>query len=191
MTITATEVKKQIEDNEYRWYVLSVVSGQESLVIENLQERVKKQALEHDIVDYMNPTVNEVYYKGDKKIFKPKKLYPGYVFIKSKMNEKIWYVIRNTPGVRLIVGAETRPIPLTQKEDDDMVKQIDERNQRAEFAVPFQEGDVVVLRDGDFNGMKGVVTEIDVMKGFLYVNVEILGRNTPVMVSFEKVERVA
>jgi transcriptional antiterminator NusG len=191
MTVTATEVKKQIEDNEYRWYVLSVVSGQESLVIENLQERVKKQALEHDIVDYMNPTVNEVYYKGDKKIFKPKKLYPGYVFIKSKMNEKIWYVIRNTPGVRLIVGAETRPIPLTQKEYDDMVKQIDERNQRAEFAVPFQEGDVVVLRDGDFNGMKGVVTEIDVMKGFLYVNVEILGRNTPVMVSFEKVERVA
>lgn len=107
------------------------------------------------------------------------------------MNEKIWYVIRNTPGVRLIVGAETRPIPLTQKEYEDMVKQVEERNQRAEFAVPFQEGDVVVLRDGDFNGMKGVVTEIDTMKGFLYVNVEILGRNTPVMVSFEKVERVA
>lgn len=62
-TIAAGEVKKQIEDNEYRWYVLSVVSGQEALVIENIQERVKKQALEHDIVDYMNPTVNEVYYK--------------------------------------------------------------------------------------------------------------------------------
>lgn len=90
------------------------------------------------------------------------------------MNEKIRYVIRNTPGVRLIVGAETRPIPLTQKEYEDMVKQVEDRNQRAEFAVPFQEGDVVVLRDGDFNGMKGVVTEIDVMKGFLYVNVEIL-----------------
>jgi len=60
---SSQEPKKQIEDNEYRWYVLSVVSGQESLVIDNLQERVKKQKLEHDIVDFLNPVVNEVYYK--------------------------------------------------------------------------------------------------------------------------------
>lgn len=57
------DIKKQIVDNEYRWYVLSVVSGQESLVIENMQERVSKQGLEDDIVDYLNPIVNEVYYK--------------------------------------------------------------------------------------------------------------------------------
>ncbi len=192
MNITAAqEPKKQIEDNEYRWYVLSVVSGQESLVIDNLQERVKKQKLEHDIVDFLNPVVNEVYYKGGQKAFKIRKMYPGYVFIKSKMNEKIWYIIRNTPGVRLIVGAETRPIPLTEKEYEDMMAHINEKNERAEYAVPFQEGDVVILRDGDFNGMKWVVTEIDPTKGFLYVNVEILGRNTPVMVSFDKVERIS
>lgn len=188
---SSQEPKKQIEDNEYKWYVLSVVSGQESLVIDNLQERVKKQKLEHDIVDFLNPVVNEVYYKGGQKAFKIRKMYPGYVFIKSKMNEKIWYIIRNTPGVRLIVGAETRPIPLTEKEYQDMVAHINEKNERAEYAVPYQEGDVVVLRDGDFNGMKGVVTEIDPTKGFLYVNVEILGRNTPVMVSFDKVERIS
>lgn len=187
----AQEPKKQIEDNEYRWYVLSVVSGQESLVIDNLQERVKKQKLEHDIVDFLNPIVNEVYYKGGQKAFKTRKLYPGYVFAKSKMNEKIWYIIRNTPGVRLIVGAETRPIPLTEKEYEDMMAHINEKNERAEYAVPYQEGDVVILKDGDFNGMKGVVTEIDPTKWFLYVNVEILGRNTPVMVSFDKVERIS
>ncbi|USN54236.1 MAG: transcription termination/antitermination protein NusG [Candidatus Peribacteria bacterium] len=162
--VNSNEIKKQIEDNQYRWYVLSVVSGQESLVVDNLIERVKKQKLELEIVDYLNPTVNEVFYKNGKKAFKTRKLYPGYVFVKSKMNEKIWYVIRNTPGVRLIVGAETRPIPLTDKEYDDMMAHINEKNQRAEFAVPFQEGDIVVLRDGDFNGMKGIVTEIDPTK---------------------------
>ena len=185
------DIKKQIEDNEYKWYVLSVVSGQEVLVIENLGERVKKQKMDDDIVDFLHPVVNEVYYKNNKKAFKVRKLYPGYVFVKCKMNDKIWYVIRNTPGVRLIVGAETRPIPLTQKEYDDMVAHIDEKNSRAEFAVPFQEGDIVILKDGDFNGMKGVVTEIDPAKGFLYVNIEILGRNTPVMVSFDKVARIS
>lgn len=189
--MTQQDIKKQIEDNEFRWYVLSVISGQETLVIENLQERIKKQALDNDIVDFMNPVVNEVFYQKGKKAFKVRKLYPGYVFVKCKMNDKIRYVIRNTPGVRLIVGAETRPIPLTQKEYDDMIAYIDDKNQRAEYSIPFQEGDVVMLKEGDFNGMKGVVTEIDPTKGFLYVNVEILGRNTPVMVSFDKVERVA
>lgn len=80
------------------------------------------------------------------------------------MNDKIWYVIRNTPGVRLIVGAETRPIPLTQKEYDEMVGYIHDKNQRAEFAIPFQEGDVVLVKEGDFNGMKGMVTEVDPAK---------------------------
>ena len=76
MNLSPQDMKKQIEDNQYRWYVLSVVSGQESLVIENLQERVSKQGLEMDIVDYLNPTVNEVYYKNGKKAFKVRKLYP-------------------------------------------------------------------------------------------------------------------
>jgi len=57
------DIKKQIEDNQYRRYVLSVVSGQEALVVQNLKERVSKQGLENDIVDYLNPIVNEVYYK--------------------------------------------------------------------------------------------------------------------------------
>lgn len=191
MAISSQDIKKQIVDNEYRWYVLSVVSGQESLVIDNMQERVNKQWLENDIVDYLNPIVNEVYYKKWQKAFKSRKLYPGYVFVKSKMNDKIWYIIRNTPGVRLIVGAETRPIPLTEKEHDDMVKHIEEKNAKAEYAVPFEEGDIVVLKEGDFDGMQGIVTSIDPAKGMLYTNVEILGRSTPVMVSFEKVERVA
>ena len=105
------------------------------------------------------------------------------------MNEKIWFVIRNTPGVRLIVGAEIRPVPLTDKEYDDLLSYIKEKNERAEHAVPFREGDVVTIKDGDFDGMKGVVKEIDPMKDQLTVHIEILGRNTPVTVSFDKVER--
>ncbi len=185
------DIKKQIEDNQYRRYVISVNSGQESLVIDHLIERVKKKQMGTEIIDYLNPIVREVLYKKGEKVIKERKLYPGYVFVKSKMNEKVWYIIRNTPGVRLIVGAEIRPIPLSEKEYQDMVDYIQEKNARAEFAVPFQEGDVVELKDGDFNGMKWVITEIDVAKWMVYVNVEILWRNTPVMLTFDKVERVS
>lgn len=148
------EIKKQIEDNEYKWYVLSIVSGQEHLVVKNIKERVKKQNLEDSIVDYLVPVVNETKIMKTKKVVREKKLYPGYVFVKSKMNDKIRYVIRNTPGVRIIVGAETHPVPLTDKEYQDILNQIIEKNERAELVVPFREGDVVVLKDGDFANMK-------------------------------------
>lgn len=72
------------------------------------------------------------------------------MFVKSQMNDKIWYVIRNTPGVRLIVGAETRPIPLTDDEYDKIIDQIKKSQERSELKIPFKEGDVVLLKTGDF-----------------------------------------
>lgn len=57
--VNTVEIKRQIEDNTFKWYVLSVVAGQEELVIENLKERVKKQSLQNDVNDFMSPVVNE------------------------------------------------------------------------------------------------------------------------------------
>ncbi len=187
---STVDIKKQIEDNDYKRYTLSVVSGQERLVVENLIERVKKQSLQEDIVDYLVPIVPEVHYRKGKKYVKERKLYPWYVFVKSKMNEKIWYIIRNTPGVRLIVWAEVHPIPLTEKEYQDIIAQIKEKTDRLEHAVPFREGDIVLIKDGQFKWTQWVITEIDGNKWFLCINIEILGRPTSVMVPFEKVENV-
>lgn len=182
------EIKRQIEDNDFRRYVLSVVSGQEELVVENLKERVKKQGLESTVEDYMSPMVNESSLKKWEKIIKQRKLYPGYVFIKSQMNDKIWYVIRNTPGVRLIVGAETRPIPLTEEEYLEIVAQIQKSQERSELKIPFKEGDLVLLKTGDFKWMKGSVRNIDADKWTAVVNIEMLGRLTPVVIDLDKVE---
>ena len=64
--INTNEIKKQIEDNQFRRYVLSVTAGQESLVIENLQERVNKQGLNEDVVDFLSPMASEASMKkGD------------------------------------------------------------------------------------------------------------------------------
>jgi transcription antitermination factor NusG len=57
--VNTVEIKRQIEDNSNKWYVLSVIAGQEELVIENLRERVKKQDLQEDVVDFMSPVVHE------------------------------------------------------------------------------------------------------------------------------------
>lgn len=182
------EIKRQIEDNFFKWYVLSVVSGQEELVIENLKERIKKQSLLEDVIDFMSPMVNESSLKKGEKIVKQRKLYPWYVFIKSKMNDKIWYIIRNTPGVRLIVGAETRPVPLTDEEYNRIVEQVEKSLERAELTIPFKPGDVVLLKTGDFKGMKGALRTIDADKWTVVVNIEMLGRLTPVVIDADKIE---
>ena len=186
--INTNEIKKQIEDNQFRRYVLSVTAGQESLVIENLQERVNKQGLNEDVVDFLSPMVSEASMKKGEKVVRQKKLYPGYVFFKSKMNDKIWYVVRNTPGVRLIVGAETKPIPLSDAEYQQMMDQIAQSQERSELNIPYQEGDVVLLKNGDFKGMKGNIKEVDADKGMVVVSIEMLGRLTPVAISVDQIE---
>jgi transcriptional antiterminator NusG len=149
-----TDTHKQIKDDDHKRYVLSVVSSQEHAVVQNLQERVKKQDLQDDVIDYLVPTVNQTFIKkNNEKTIKEKKLYPGYVFVKSRMNDKIWYVVRNTPGVRIIVGAETHPIPLTEKEYENIIRQVAEASERSEMVVPFKVDDMVVMKSGDFEGM--------------------------------------
>jgi len=149
---------------------------------------MKKQDLEPTVEDYMSPMINESSLKKWEKIIKQKKLYPWYVFIKSQMNDKIWYVIRNTPGVRLIVGAETRPIPLTEDEYEKIIEQIKKSQERSELKIPFKEGDVVLLKTGDFKWMKGSVRNIDAEKWTAIVNIEMLWRLTPVVIDLDKVE---
>lgn len=182
------EIKKQIEDKNFKRYVLSVTSGQEALVIENLQERVNKQGLSEDVVDYLCPMINEASIKKGEKVVKQKKLYPWYVFFKSRMNDKIWYVVRNTPGVRLIVGAETKPIPLSDQEYQQIMDQIAQSQERSELKVPYKVGDIVLLKQWDFKGMKWNIKEVDSEKGVVVVSVEMLWRLTPVAVAIDQIE---
>ena len=182
------EIKKQIQDDNFKWYVLSVVSGQEQLVIDNMKERVQKQWLSDDVVDYLSPIVNEYSMKKGEKVVKQKKLYPGYVFFKSRMNDKIWYVIRNTPGVRLIVWAETRPVPVEDYEYENIINQIKKSQERSDLKIPYKEWDVVLLKTWDFKWMKWSIKTIDTEKWTVIVNIEMLGRLTPVVIDADKIE---
>lgn len=183
-----SEIKKQIEDKDFKWYVLSVNSWQENLVIENLQERVNKQGLSEDVIDFLCPMINEASIKKWEKIIKQKKLYPGYVFFKSRMNDKIWYIVRNTPWVRLIVGAETKPIPLSNREYQDIMDQIAQSQERSELNIPYKVGDVVLLKQWDFKGMKWNIKELDSEKWLVVVSIEMLWRLTPVAVAIDQIE---
>ena len=183
------EIKKQIEDRTFRRYVLSVNSGQEELVLENLKERVARQWLQEDVIELLNPKVNEVSVsKKWEKVIKQKRLYPGYLFFKSRMNDKIWYVIRNTPWVRLIVWADTHPVPLTDDEFNKMMQQVQASEDSLDIKVPFKKGDLVLIKSWDLKGTKWTVISVDSEKGLVTVSVEWLGQLTPTTVWMDTVE---
>lgn len=183
------EIKKQIEDRTFRRYVLSVNSGQEELVLENLKERVARQWLQEDVIELLNPKVNEVSVsKKWEKVVKQKRLYPGYLFFKSRMNDKIWYVIRNTPWVRLIVWADTHPVPLTDDEFNKMMQQVQASEDSSDIRVPFKKWDLVLIKSWDLKGTKWTVLSVDSEKWLITVSVEWLGQLTPTTVWMDTVE---
>ena len=183
------EIKKQIEDRAFRRYVLSVNSGQEDLVLENLKERVVRQWLQEDVIELLNPKINEVSVsKKWEKVIKQKRLYPGYLFFKSRMNDKIWYVIRNTPWVRLIVWADTHPVPLTDDEFNKMMQQVQASEDSLDVKVPFKKGDLVLIKSWDLKWTKWTVLSVDSEKWLITVSVEWLGQLTPTTVWMDTVE---
>ncbi len=186
--IQELDLNKQIKDDNLRRYVLSVNSNQEEMVVENMKERIKKIGLDTDVTSFFIPIVNEIITRKDKKSIKPTKLYPGYLFVRMRMNDKIWYVVRNTPGVRLIIGAETRPIPIEDEQYEKIVAEVREKNVKLTTRNSFKVDDVVVIRESNFKNMKGRIAEVDDLRGQVTVMVEFMGRTTPVSLSFDKVE---
>ena len=183
------EIKKQIEDRTFRRYVLSVNSGQEELVLENLKERVVRQWLQDDVIELLNPKINEVSVsKKWEKVIKQKRLYPWYLFFKSRMNDKIWYVIRNTPWVRLIVWADTHPVPLTDDEFNKMMQQVQSSEDSLDIKVPFKKGDLVLIKSWDLKWTKWTVISVDSEKWLVTVSVDWLGQLTPTTVWIDTVE---
>ena len=102
---------------EAKWYVAHTYSGYEEKVKTDLEKTVKNRNLQDMILEVKYPTeeVVEIREDGKRKVTK-RKTYPGYVMVKMFMNDKTWYVVRNTRGVTGFVGPGSKPIPLTDEE---------------------------------------------------------------------------
>ena len=104
------------------------------------------------------------------------------------MNDEIWHLVKNTPKVTGFLGAGNKPSPITEKEAERLLKQIQEGVERPRPSVLFDIGEEVKVSEGPFASFNGVVEDIDEEKGKLKVSVSIFGRATPVELDFEQVE---
>ncbi len=173
---------------EHNWYVVHILSGQEQKVRDALKSRVVLRKLEDKISEIMIPyeKVSEV--RGGKKIISQRKFWPGYLFIKMEFSEETFYLIDDAPGVIGFVGA-SRPRPLSDKEVEAVLSQIEDKKEKVAPKVLYQAGETVKVNDGPFENMAGIVEDVDPNRGKLTVRVSIFGRETPVELEYWQVEK--
>ncbi|MDR1564929.1 MAG: transcription termination/antitermination protein NusG [Oscillospiraceae bacterium] len=165
-----------------KWYVVHTYSGYENKVATTLQTVVENRKFQDLIQEIRVPTetVTEITDTGKRKEVE-RKIYPGYVLIKMIMTNETWYIVRNTRGCTGFVGPESKPVPLTEDEVSRLGVEIHQ------IEVDYQVGDSVKVIEGPLEGFIGIVSEIELDKNKVNVNVSMFGRETPVELELDQV----
>ncbi len=173
-----------------RWYVLHVYSGFEAKVAEAIEEKAQKLKLEDRVGEIMVPTEEVVELKRGQRVNTERKFFPGYVLAKLDLSDQVWHMVKDTPKVTGFLGANNKPSPISQKEAEALIKQIQEGVDSPRPSVTFDIGEEVKVADGPFASFNGLVEEIDEDKAKLKVSVSIFGRATPVELDYAQVEKM-
>src|SRR4051812_6477753 len=152
---------------ELVWYVLKVQSGREDTIRDALERRVKIQGLQRYFGRIVVPTEKITEIRNNKKRVVERKTYPGYIMVEMELNEKTWFVVRETPGVGDFVGAHGTPTKMTETEVNQMLGQqtaIDE-DKAPKVRIDVERGDRVKIKDGPFENFEGTVEEVIEARG--------------------------
>ena len=172
-------------DLEPRWYVVHTYSGYENKVKTDLEKTIKNRELQDYFFDIIVPMEEQIEIKDGQRKSNLKKVFPGYVLIKMIVTEQTWYIVRNTRGVTGFVGSGTEPIPLTESEIRKLGFEVQS------ISVDYAVGDQVRIINGPFADFTGSVSKINQEKQQVTVLVSMLGRETPVDLSFQAVEKLS
>ena len=187
-----TAEAQQNKDVEVRWYVIHTYSGYEERVKKNLQHRIETMDVKDRVFEVVVPEESVVEVRDGQRRERKVRVYPGYILVKMKLDEKSWFVVRNTPAVTGFVSAKDEkdrdvPIPLTDEETKAILKQLETKTPR--IKVGFATGQTVRIREGPFVDFIGTVDRVFPDKGTVRVLVSFFGRETPVELDFLQVEK--
>ncbi|MBO7393712.1 MAG: transcription termination/antitermination factor NusG [Abditibacteriota bacterium] len=171
-----------------QWYAVHTYSGHENKVKENLERRAESLNLSDRFFRVLVPTELEVTKKDGKRREIKRKIFPGYVLVEMILDESTWHLVRGTSGVTGFVSSGNNPIPLEPGEVDDILRALEspEAKPRVKWAVD----EVIRVKDGPFTDFTGKIEEINVEKEKLKVLISIFGRDTPVELEFDQVEKI-
>jgi transcription termination/antitermination protein NusG len=173
-----------------RWYIVHAYSNFEKKVAESIEEKAKQKGLSHLFEKILVPTEKVVEVRRGRKVDAERKFFPGYVMVRANLTDEAYHLIKNTPKVTGFLGTDSKPIPISDKEADRILMQVQEGVERPKSAMSFEIGEQVRVSDGPFASFNGFVQEVDQERSRLKVEVSIFGRATPVDLEFSQVEKV-
>ena len=169
---------------EAKWYVAHTYSGYENKVKEDLEKTVENRGLQDMILEISYPTEEVVEMKDGKRKVVTRKMLPGYVMIKMIMNDKTWYVVRNTRGVTGFVGPGSKPVPPTDEEVTKLgVEYIP-------IELDLSVGESVRVVSGPLENFIGTVEALDPERQKVKLTVSIFNRDTPVELDYIQVQKL-
>ena len=182
-----------------RWYAVQVASGCEKKVKVSLEQRLQTLDVADRVLQIEIPQtpVKRVRKDGTHQNV-DEKVFPGYVLIRMMLDDEAWQVVKNTPHVINFVGAEqkrasgrgrghVKPMPLSRSEVERIFKQTQE--QKPAVKVDMEMGDRITVLSGPFKDFEGEVIEVSPERSKLKALLSIFGRDTPVELEFNQVQK--
>jgi transcription termination/antitermination protein NusG len=172
-----------------RWYIVHAYSNFENKVADSVREQAKQRHLDHLFDEILVPKEKVQEVRRGRKVDTERKFFPGYVLVKCELTDEAYHLIKNTPKVTGFLGADNKPMPITEIEATRLLQQVQEGIERPKPSVSFEVGEQVRVSDGPFASFNGTVEEVDDSRSRLKVAVSIFGRATPVELEFGQVEK--
>ena len=191
--------QKKPERGKPGWYAVQVASGCEKRVKTNLEQRVHTLDVADRVLQVQIPQIPIVKIRKDgSRYTSDEKVFPGYVLVQMIMDDEAWQVVKNTPNVINFVGAEqkrrygrgrghVKPMPLSMTEVERIFKQAE--GQEPVVKVDMEVGDKIMVLSGPFKDFEGEVIEVSPERSKLKALLSIFGRDTPVELEFNQIEK--
>ena len=175
-----------INQEGLNWYIIQCFSLYEKKVQDRIFQMMTDE-LKDVVYRVLLPEEETVEIKNNERKEKIKKMFPGYLFVQMKPDETAWYLLRRLPGVAKLVGTRNEPTPVSEEEINRVLRQVGEKSKKIE--VDFELNESIKVISGPFRGYVGVISEINPDRGKLKSLISIFGRETPVELDFDQVEK--
>ena len=177
-----------------KWFVVHAYSGFEKSVQRALQERINSAGMQDKFGEVLVPVEEVVELKttkaGQQKVLSERKFFPGYVLVEMEMTDETWHLVKNTAKVTgFIGGSAMKPTPISEKEVQNILHQIQEGVEKPKPKILFEIGEAVRVKEGPFTDFHGNVEDVNYDKSKIRVSVSIFGRPTPVELDFSQIEK--
>ena len=172
-----------------KWYILQAYAGYEGKVEQTINEKLRIKGIEHLVDEIFIPSEDIIRTKEGKKRKVNQKYFPGYVLIHMELTPELWHLLMDVNRVSgFIGGTQKDPLPLDERELEEIRSQVDEGFQQKVTEDEFTVGQQVTITEGSFGNFSGIIDEVNLERRKLKVLVSIFGRPTPVEVEFDNVK---